>query len=66
MTRTRSDFPRCTQRRSKCFANENGYCAILNDTFFKRPCPFFKTHEEYEAGLKPRKTIRDKYEELGI
>jgi hypothetical protein len=52
--------------RSKCFANENGYCAILNDTFFKRPCPFFKTHEEYEAGLKPRKTIRDKYEELGI
>lgn len=34
---------KCEQKRTKCAFNKEGRCGILEDTHFKRPCPFFKT-----------------------
>lgn len=37
-----------------CFSETaSGKCLLLSDTNFKNyPCPFYKTVEEFEAGLK--------------
>ena len=33
---------RCLQKREKCAFNRSGKCDILTDTYFNRPCPFYK------------------------
>ena len=41
---TNDGFPRCTDRRIRCFANDMGRCICLNDTTFRGgKCPFYKT-----------------------
>lgn len=54
--RKKEELVRC--KRRDCFANvrvlsdkEYGLCKILNGSF-KYECPFFKTKEEFEYGLK--------------
>lgn len=43
-------YEECKDKRKRdCFACVNGVCLILNNTTFKRPCPFFKTDQEAEA-----------------
>lgn len=32
----------CTQKRTNCIFYAFGKCEILTDTYFSRPCPFFK------------------------
>ena len=32
----------CEQKKANCFANENGCCRILNNTHFKKVCPFYQ------------------------
>ena len=39
--------PKCREDKRKCFAYHLGYCVVLNDTEFKRACPFYKTEEEF-------------------
>ena len=41
----------CTQRREDCFAyTKDGKCQCLRDgDFGDKPCPFFKTTEQYMA-----------------
>ena len=55
---TNDGFPRCTDGRAGCFANDMGRCICLNDTTFRSgKCPFYKTEEEYEraAGREPQR-----------
>lgn len=33
---------RCLQNKTNCMYNGEGKCNILEDTHFKRPCPFYK------------------------
>ena len=33
----------CREAKSDCTAYYNGRCVALQDTDFKRPCPFFKS-----------------------
>lgn len=50
--RTRSEM--CGELDGKlCYAWMNGQCRALRDTDFgDKPCPFFKTDEEYREGIK--------------
>lgn len=44
--------PTCIHKKG-CFANQDGFCKILTDVNFKgKMCPFYKTKQEYEEGLK--------------
>jgi hypothetical protein len=45
----------CVQ--SNCIANENGYCTILNDTYFKYGCNFFKV-KATDVNLGKRVKVR--------
>lgn len=38
--------PLCEQKKSNCFAFEQGHCVCLTNTEFKKPCPFFKTRQQ--------------------
>lgn len=38
-----------------CFANEGGYCKILNNTDFNRRCPFYKPKEEQKEPIEKYK-----------
>lgn len=44
-TKKRSPTPRnvCREAKSDCIAYSNGICIALQETDFKRPCPFFKS-----------------------
>lgn len=33
----------CREAKSDCIAYSNGVCIALQETNFKRPCPFFKS-----------------------
>lgn len=33
---------KCLQKRERCVFNRKGKCDILTDTFFSKPCPFYK------------------------
>lgn len=33
----------CREAKSDCIAYSNGLCIALQETDFKRPCPFFKS-----------------------
>lgn len=46
--------PNCEGNRSDCFAFCDGKCAVLNDTRFGRPCPFYKTKKQCEKEEKNR------------
>ena len=37
----------CHQNRTECFAYAAGFCAVLRDGKFDKPCPFFKTMAAY-------------------
>lgn len=41
----------CKCERKDCFGNYRGRCLILNGTF-EYPCPFFKTLEEFNEGIR--------------
>lgn len=45
---------KCDQNKTKCFAydGQTGICACLDNTRFKKECPFYKSKEEYEEGLR--------------
>ena len=36
----------CKQERSDCNLYNDGFCALLRDTDFNKPCPFYKKKEE--------------------
>jgi len=36
-----SDVP-CKQALTDCKSNKGGFCIALNNTDFKRPCPFYE------------------------
>ena len=38
--------PSCEQKRTDCKSNSHGRCRALEDTHFKRPCPFYKKREK--------------------
>ena len=44
----------CTKECEGCFGQMNGYCSILNKVYQEgeKKCHFYKTVEEYKAGLK--------------
>lgn len=44
--------PECRYKREDCFAYEYGMCAVLQDTIFSGPCPFYKSQEQYEKEVK--------------
>jgi len=35
-----TEYPKCEQK--DCFANHSGRCQCLQNTKFKRQCPFYK------------------------
>lgn len=39
-------FPKCTHLEKDCAAITNGRCIALENTDFKRPCPFYMTEED--------------------
>lgn len=41
----------CKCEREDCFGNYRGMCLVLNGKF-DYPCPFFKTLEEYNEGVR--------------
>ena len=46
--------PKCI--RKKCFANFGCECIVLSDNDFgDRPCPFYKTKEQLDAGRRRAK-----------
>ena len=45
-------LPKCEQNRRACTGNKAGRCAILHDTHFSRPCPFYKTVAMVRAEMK--------------
>jgi len=53
-----SVFPKCSQNRTDCFANESGnICIALSNTQFKdgRQCPFYKPKDQERKVIKLRK-----------
>lgn len=38
--------PVCLQGRKDCNRNANGFCVLLRDTQFNKPCPFYKQAEK--------------------
>lgn len=44
-------WPRCPEA-VLCFGCSAGRCSILSNTDFNGTCPFFKSPEDYEQGLK--------------
>lgn len=36
---------KCEQNRRDCISNKDGFCIALEDTKFKRQCPFYKRKE---------------------
>lgn len=38
--------PICVQDRRDCNRYNEGYCALLTDTRFNKPCPFYKKEEK--------------------
>lgn len=38
----RKDQMKCLRQEKDCKFIKNGICTILTDTFFERPCPFYK------------------------
>ena len=54
-------FPPC--HRVECFANKGGRCVALKTAYERREkaCPFFKTQEEYEAGVLKYGGLREEY-----
>lgn len=42
-----NEKPYSCHTHTDCFANERGYCMVLNDTNFQgKDCPFFKTRAQ--------------------
>lgn len=37
---------KCEQERTDCKANREVYCIALDNTKFKRDCPFYKRNDE--------------------
>ena len=46
MPKLKDEMVRCSQKRVNCFAYVNGKCDCLNDTKFKRMCPFYKDRQQ--------------------
>lgn len=44
----KTNNPPCEQKRSDCNRYHDGYCALLCDTHFNKPCPFYKKKEAGE------------------
>lgn len=42
----------CTQQRRDCFAYYLGKCTCLDDTEFKKPCPFYKSIVQHEKDME--------------
>jgi hypothetical protein len=40
--------PVCLQGKRDCNWNRDGFCVLLRDTEFKKPCPFYKSKEKGE------------------
>ena len=40
--------PVCLQDRKDCNRNKDGFCVLLRDTKFNKPCPFYKKAEKGE------------------
>lgn len=50
--------------RKDCFANREGCCSVLsNNDFGKRPCPFYKTKEEFLRGQLPQMAMQLRVED---
>ena len=50
----KSKHTQCKQNKTDCFAycSITSNCRILDNTTFNGACPFYKTSDEYLAGLK--------------
>lgn len=46
MPKTKEEMVKCHQNRRQCFAYRNGKCDCLNDTKFRKLCPFFKDRQQ--------------------
>lgn len=59
------DLEKCRQEEEcpNCFANKNGYCKILQNTYFEdKKCPFYKLKDQVATDLEKYKVnIRGKH-----
>ena len=47
----------CTQNRTDCVSNHNGFCISLADTRFDKPCPFHMTTAQKARAADNVKTL---------
>ena len=48
------------KNRKDCFARKGKLCDCLQESNFKKECPFYKSKEQYEAELKKYPHMNEK------
>lgn len=61
----KQEYKACMKLHGQCFANKDGLCMILTETWFKKgkECPFYATQDEVDA---KRWQARRRLFELGL
>ena len=63
MAQGKADFCDCTREEKDCVANCCGKCMALEDTEFKRPCPFYMNAKTQKQRLDE---CRERNVKLGL